>query len=138
MFMSFSKAPGKDYRCFYFYMIFYDIIFLSLVQDHLAQTKKSNNLLLFFLLFSRDEATRTPDPYVPNVVRYQLRYIPKAYRCVFTRRAALKNMSLCLFVEIVRRHNAACRVGSHAESGCKGTAKKSYSQIFWGKSMKSG
>ena len=25
---------------------------------------------------SRDEATRTPDPYVPNVVRYQLRYIP--------------------------------------------------------------
>ena len=28
-------------------------------------------------LFGRDEATRTPDPYVPNVVRYQLRYIPK-------------------------------------------------------------
>ena len=26
--------------------------------------------------FCRDEATRTPDPYVPNVVRYQLRYIP--------------------------------------------------------------
>ena len=30
--------------------------------------------LLLFL--GRDEATRTPDPYVPNVVRYQLRYIP--------------------------------------------------------------
>ena len=29
--------------------------------------------------FCRDEATRTPDPYVPNVVRYQLRYIPIAY-----------------------------------------------------------
>ncbi len=29
---------------------------------------------LFF--FCRNEATRTPDPYVPNVVRYQLRYIP--------------------------------------------------------------
>ena len=28
--------------------------------------------------FGRDEATRTPDPYVPNVVRYQLRYIPNA------------------------------------------------------------
>lgn len=27
----------------------------------------------------RDEATRTPDPYVPNVVRYQLRYIPIAF-----------------------------------------------------------
>ena len=30
------------------------------------------------LFFSRNEATRTPDPYVPNVVRYQLRYIPIA------------------------------------------------------------
>ena len=28
------------------------------------------------LCAGRDEATRTPDPYVPNVVRYQLRYIP--------------------------------------------------------------
>ena len=28
----------------------------------------------------RDEATRTPDPYVPNVVRYQLRYIPMCFR----------------------------------------------------------
>ena len=31
------------------------------------------------LLFGRDEATRTPDPYVPNVVRYQLRYIPMVF-----------------------------------------------------------
>ena len=29
----------------------------------------------------RDEATRTPDPYVPNVVRYQLRYIPMPNEC---------------------------------------------------------
>ena len=28
------------------------------------------------LSLCRNEATRTPDPYVPNVVRYQLRYIP--------------------------------------------------------------
>ena len=27
--------------------------------------------------FCRKEAIRTPDPYVPNVVRYQLRYFPK-------------------------------------------------------------
>ena len=27
-------------------------------------------------LLGRKEATRTPDPYVPNVVRYQLRYFP--------------------------------------------------------------
>ena len=26
--------------------------------------------------FGRKEETRTPDPYVPNVVRYQLRYFP--------------------------------------------------------------
>ena len=26
------------------------------------------------LRFGREEVTRTPDPYVPNVVRYQLRY----------------------------------------------------------------
>ena len=32
--------------------------------------------------FGRDEATRTPDPYVPNVVRYQLRYIPIARKRV--------------------------------------------------------
>ena len=29
-----------------------------------------------FIFKRRNEATRTPDPYVPNVVRYQLRYIP--------------------------------------------------------------
>ncbi len=34
------------------------------------------------LLHRRDEATRTPDPYVPNVVRYQLRYIPIAVKRV--------------------------------------------------------
>ena len=34
----------------------------------------------------RDEATRTPDPYVPNVVRYQLRYIPMPKRMPMTNR----------------------------------------------------
>ena len=29
---------------------------------------------MMILLFRREEVTRTPDPYVPNVVRYQLRY----------------------------------------------------------------
>ena len=36
------------------------------------------NINQLSLLLCRDEATRTPDPYVPNVVRYQLRYIPIA------------------------------------------------------------
>ena len=33
------------------------------------------------LMFSigREEATRTPDPHVPNVVRYQLRYFSNAF-----------------------------------------------------------
>ena len=39
-------------------------------------TKKAINISAY--RFCRNEATRTPDPYVPNVVRYQLRYIPKA------------------------------------------------------------
>ncbi len=38
--------------------------------------KRQHHIDAVFLLFGRDEATRTPDPYVPNVVRYQLRYIP--------------------------------------------------------------
>ena len=39
---------------------------------------KSDKRISPFVAQGRDEATRTPDPYVPNVVRYQLRYIPKA------------------------------------------------------------
>ena len=37
---------------------------------------KGDNRISPIVAFGRDEATRTPDPYVPNVVRYQLRYIP--------------------------------------------------------------
>ncbi len=29
---------------------------------------------MMILPFGREEVTRTPDPHVPNVVRYQLRY----------------------------------------------------------------
>ena len=32
------------------------------------------------LSLCREEATRTPDPHVPNVVRYQLRYFSKFYK----------------------------------------------------------
>ena len=42
------------------------------------------------MIACRDEATRTPDHYVPNVVRYQLRYIPifcclSKHKCHFMR-----------------------------------------------------
>ena len=38
---------------------------------------------LFFVeyIFGRDDVTRTRDPYVPNVVRYQLRYISIPWFC---------------------------------------------------------
>ena len=37
---------------------------------------QSLDLQRHFDLLSRGEKTRTSDPYVPNVVRYQLRYTP--------------------------------------------------------------
>ena len=43
-----------------------------------TQTQNETNCpqMSVCLVFGRKEATRTPDPYVPNVVRYQLRYFP--------------------------------------------------------------
>ena len=49
---------------------------IELFSTRKIKTKIGRELLL--LPIRRDEATRTPDPYVPNVVRYQLRYIPLA------------------------------------------------------------
>ena len=48
---------------------------------HIPVASSRQKRLDFSSLFCRDEATRTPDPYVPNVVRYQLRYIPST--CFF-------------------------------------------------------
>ena len=43
---------------------------------HVMKNTKAASETFHLPPFGRDEATRTPDPYVPNVVRYQLRYIP--------------------------------------------------------------
>ena len=51
------------------------------VNRHFGQ-QKNGNRLVSVPVFGRDEATRTPDPYVPNVVRDQLRYIPIAVKRV--------------------------------------------------------
>ena len=48
--------------------------------------------------FCREEVTRTPDPYVPNVVRYQLRYF-----------------SLTLFASIICR----CKFSQISKAGAK-------------------
>ena len=45
----------------------------------------------FLPFFCRDDRTRTGDPYVPNVVRYQLRYIPIAL---------LANAKIIIFSEL--------------------------------------
>ena len=48
----------------------------------ICKNNKSQKIcILSFGSFSRKEATRTPDPYVPNVVRYQLRYFPLFCEC---------------------------------------------------------
>ena len=57
----------------------------------IKKTKVVKNITTF-AFSSRDEATRTPDPYVPNVVRYQLRYIP-----------ILRVQSYCYFLKYVQK-----------------------------------
>ena len=39
-------------------------------------TKRKPTAMMRWASACRDDVTRTRDPYVPNVVRYQLRYIP--------------------------------------------------------------
>ncbi len=62
--------------------------------------------------FCRDDPTRTDDPYVPNVVRYQLRYIPIAFPG-FVLKGSLGRLPfdvpLCEFVDVNR--DAALEVG---------------------------
>ena len=54
---------------------------LAQEKSHTANNDKGHTIHLAcpsYLARSRDDRTRTGDPYVPNVVRYQLRYIPLA------------------------------------------------------------
>ncbi len=54
--------------------------------------------MLILLAISRGEATRTPDLYVPNVARYQLRYTPSAD-------CECKVNIFIRFIQIFRRKN---------------------------------
>ena len=47
----------------------------NFISDVAGDNINKKPLLLQWFFSCRNEATRTPDPYVPNVVRYQLRYI---------------------------------------------------------------
>ena len=42
-----------------------------------SHTTKKGQQIKLLSLQGRDDVTRTRDPFVPNEVRYQLRYIPK-------------------------------------------------------------
>ena len=53
--------------------------FRSISIGYIVEKEKAASKKVSLVAFGRDEATRTPDPYVPNVVRYQLRYIPNAF-----------------------------------------------------------
>ena len=57
-------------------LVFFDEIALQLRVQKKATTEKRLSLC-------RDDKIRTCDPYVPNVVRYQLRYIPIASVATF-------------------------------------------------------
>lgn len=48
------------------------------MQDFSKKTAMLRKKQTLFLPHCRIEETRTPDHHVPNVVRYQLRYYPKA------------------------------------------------------------
>ena len=48
----------------------------NFISDVAGDNINKKPLLLQWFFSCRNEATRTPDPYVPNVARYQLRYIP--------------------------------------------------------------
>ena len=62
-------------------------------------TKKPEQILSAPAFLCRDDPTRTDDPYVPNVVRYQLRYIPiAAQKAAFGRLPFVD--CLCEFVDV--------------------------------------
>ncbi len=63
--------------------------------------KDRNPFCVGFLSFGRNEATRTPDPYVPNVVRYQLRYIPISLWCC--KGKAIFGIGILFFLKNLRR-----------------------------------
>ena len=70
----------------------------------------------------RNEATRTPDPYVPNVVRYQLRYIPS----LITLRRYCKNSKNEKFCSFFIKH-------LHKPKSCPifALANKTVPQLSW-------
>ena len=53
-------------------------IFRRISASYKEDKTEGDKQFSLLVAFCRNEATRTPDPYVPNVVRYQLRYIPNA------------------------------------------------------------
>ena len=96
--------------------MFWALIFFDSFVGRGIKTKIGRELLL--LPIRRDEATRTPDPYVPNVVRYQLRYIPIAFASGATRN---RTGDTRIFSPLLYQLS----YGTLLNCGCKGM------QFFW-------
>ena len=73
-----------------FYTCFWNFAWLWTVTYWLNNKKEITNCNL---LKHRSDKIRTCDPYVPNVVRYQLRYIPIAWRNVLCLKSECKGTS---------------------------------------------
>ena len=69
-------------------------------------SKKAAHGEVRFAASCRDEATRTPDPYVPNVVRYQLRYIPILRKRVQNYNIFLESQNFFAILRIIPSKNA--------------------------------
>ena len=88
--------------------------------------KKAANLCDLLLFLGRDEATRTPDPYVPNVVRYQLRYIPM--RVLMSQKASAK---IVLFIGIKNYFKENKNLNDCVEKLKMETRRYAKRQITW-------
>ena len=95
----------------------------------LAEQKRNKKGLTYWKssLMCRNEATRTPDPYVPNVVRYQLRYIP----IPFSKSGATRNRTgdTRIFSPLLYQLS----YGTFFVCGCKDKEIFLYYKAFWGK-----
>ena len=66
---------------------------------------------VFITDIGRKEATRTPDPYVPNVVRYQLRYFPIGFLFVGAKVGIFFGLTKCLLLFHQHMHDDFCILG---------------------------
>ena len=97
----------------------------NFISDVAGDNINKKPLLLQWFFSCRNEATRTPDPYVPNVVRYQLRYIP----IPFSKSGATRNRTgdTRIFSPLLYQLS----YGTFFVCGCKDKENFLYCKAFW-------